>query len=78
MKLHAFPATILRAIEAYDPSQIARYVLDLAKLFNKYDGSVRILPDDPGKPDRLALVQSVQIVLKEGLRLLGIHAQDEM
>lgn len=73
-----FPDVIKRAFEGNDPSQIAKYVLELSKAFNKYYGSVRILEDHDQKQSRLSLVHSVQIVLKEGLRLLGIEAPNEM
>lgn len=73
-----FPDAIKRAYEGNDPSQIAKYVLELAKAFNKYYGSVRILDDEEQKQARLSLVHSVQIVLKEGLRLLGLEAPKEM
>ena len=67
-----------RAHEGNDPSQIAKFVLELAKSFNKFYGSVRILADEEKKHARLALVFAVQVVLKEGLRLLGINAPNEM
>lgn len=73
-----FPDAIYRAYQGYDPSQIARYVLELSKAFNHYYGSVRILNHDEHKQSRLFLVAAVQIVLKEGLRLLGIAAPEEM
>ncbi|KAB8138133.1 arginine--tRNA ligase [Gracilibacillus oryzae] len=73
-----FPNVLKRALNDYDPSQIAKYTLDLAKSFNKYYGSVRILEEHEQKQARLALVYSVQTVLQEALRLLGIQAPDEM
>ncbi|WP_102275337.1 arginine--tRNA ligase [Cytobacillus massiliigabonensis] len=76
--LMAFPTAVKRAFEEYDPSQIAKYVLELSKAFNKYYGSVRILAELEHKQARLSLVFAVQIVLKEGLRLLGIKAPTEM
>ncbi|TCJ01685.1 arginine--tRNA ligase [Cytobacillus praedii] len=78
INLMAFPAVIKRAFDEYDPSQIAKYVIELSKAFNKYYGSVRILADHEQKQARLSLVFAVQIVLKEGLRLLGIKAPTEM
>ena len=77
-KLKAFPDVIKRAFEESDPSQIAKYVLELSKAFNKYYGNVRILDDLEQKQARLSLVYCVQITLKEGLRLLGIQAPEEM
>lgn len=78
IELLNFPAAICRAAEKYDPSQIAKYVLDLAQAFNKYYGEVRILEENDEKESRLALVYAVSIVLEEGLRLLGIKAPKEM
>ncbi|SOC39757.1 arginine--tRNA ligase [Ureibacillus acetophenoni] len=77
-KLMVFPDVIKRAFEQYDPSQIAKFLLDLSKAFNKYYGTVRILDDLKQKQARLTLVYCVQVVLNEGLRLLGIHAPEEM
>jgi arginyl-tRNA synthetase len=39
---------------------------------------VKILKEDGELPSRLALVESVTIVLCEGLRILGVNAPDEM
>ncbi|MDQ0999819.1 arginyl-tRNA synthetase [Neobacillus niacini] len=76
--LTEFTMAIKRAYENFDPSQIAKYIVDLAQAFNKYYGDVKILEDNAEQQARLALVYSVTIVLKEGLRLLGIEAPEEM
>lgn len=76
--LEEFPEVIRHAYEKYDPSEIAKYLIDLARAFNKYYASVRILDDSNLKQSRLAVVKAVQIVLAEGLRLLGIGAPKEM
>jgi arginyl-tRNA synthetase len=76
--LTEFTNAIKRAYEQLDPSQIAKYIVDLAQAFNKYYGEVKILEDGAQQQARLALVYSVTIVLKEGLRLLGIEAPEEM
>jgi arginyl-tRNA synthetase len=76
--LTEFTNAIKRAYEQFDPSQIAKYIVDLAQAFNKYYGEVKILEDGAQQQARLALVYSVTIVLKEGLRLLGIEAPEEM
>lgn len=77
-ELMGFPDAIKQAAEKYDPSQIAKYVLDLSQAFNKYYGEVRILEANDEKEARLALVHAVSIVLEEGLRLLGIKSPKEM
>ena len=50
----------------------------MAQSFNKYYGNVRILDENAEKDSRLALVYAVTVVLKEGLRLLGVEAPEEM
>ncbi len=73
-----FSETIERALVKNDPSQIAKYSIDLAQVFNKYYGSVKIVEENKQRQSRLALVCAVTIVLKEGLRLLGMSAPEEM
>ncbi|MDR6120649.1 arginyl-tRNA synthetase [Bacillus sp. SLBN-46] len=76
--LMEFAPAIKRACENFDPSQVAKYIVDLAQAFNKYYAEVKILEKNPAKQSRLALVFAVTVVLKEGLRLLGIEAPEEM
>jgi len=76
--LMEFAPAIKRACENYDPSQVAKYIVDLAQAFNKYYAEVKILEESEEREARLALVYSVTVVLKEGLRLLGIEAPEEM
>lgn len=73
-----FPAIVEKASEKFEPSIIAKYVLDLSKKFNKYYANVRILDEDDQLNARLALVQATSIVLTEALRLLGVNAPKEM
>lgn len=73
-----FPNAIQRACENLDPSQVAKYVVDLAQAFNKYYAEVKVLEESAEQPARLALVYSATVVLKEGLRLLGVEAPEEM
>ncbi|MCW6653656.1 arginine--tRNA ligase [Aerococcaceae bacterium NML210727] len=77
-KLAVYPRVILQAGEKYEPSHIAKYIIQLAQLFNKYYGNTRILEEDAQLEARIALVQSVANVLKDGLSLLGIEAPKEM
>ncbi|WP_277613437.1 arginine--tRNA ligase [Brevibacillus humidisoli] len=77
--LNAFPDVVDRAREQFDPSQVGKYVVDLAQAFNKYYANVRILAEDEQiKHSRLHLVSAVVTVLREGLRLLGLAAPEEM
>ncbi|QFF97757.1 arginine--tRNA ligase [Psychrobacillus glaciei] len=76
--LQQFPNTIKRATDEFDPSIIAKYSINLAQSFNSFYGNVPIVNDRSHLAYRIALVQSVVIVLKEALRLLGIEAPSEM
>ncbi|MEH7546068.1 MULTISPECIES: arginine--tRNA ligase [Bacillaceae] len=76
--LMEFAPAIKRACENHDPSLIGKYIIDLAQGFNKYYAEVKILEENESLEARLALVFSVTVVLKEGLRLLGIEAPEEM
>ncbi|MGE7673216.1 arginine--tRNA ligase [Lysinibacillus sp. NPDC094403] len=76
--LEQFPKVIANAFEQADPSQIAKYALQLARLFNKYYAQNKVLVDDSQRTSRLAFCQCVSIVLKESLTLLGIAAPNKM
>ncbi len=76
--LQQFPSVIKRAAAEYDPSLLAKYAVHLAQTFNSFYGNIQIMKDSNHLPYRLALVQSVVIVLEESLRLLGIKAPEEM
>lgn len=76
--LMEFPNVIEKSFQHAEPSVIAKYVLKLSQEFNKYYSHVKVLADDTGQSSRLALVKSVAIVLKEGLRLLGVKAPEKL
>lgn len=77
-KLMDYPRVVANAIERFEPSQVAKYAVQLAQLFNKYYGNTRILEDDAQLDARLALVKAMTVVLKNALGLLGIEAPEEM
>lgn len=76
--IQSYPETVLQAADKYEPSVIAKHAIKLAQAFNKYYGNTKILVEDKQKEDRLALVYAVTILLKEDLRLLGLHAPEKM
>lgn len=78
-KLYQFNDEVKRAIVGLDPSVIAKYLLDLANLFNKFYASEKIISDNEEETQfKLLVCDAVAIVLKEGLRLLGINAPNKM
>ena len=77
-KLADYPRIIRQAGDRYEPSVVAKYLVQLAQLFNKYYANSRILDQDAGIASRIALVAAVAQFLKDGLHLLGLHAPDKM
>ncbi|ALS00892.1 arginine--tRNA ligase [Enterococcus silesiacus] len=76
--LQKFPDIVLQAAEKYEPSVIAKHAIQVAQAFNKYYAHVKILAEDEQKESRLALVYAMATIIKEDLRLLGLHAPNEM
>lgn len=77
--LYKFTEVVKDAAEKYEPFFISRYVVELAKDFNKYYNQVTINGgDEKLKNTRLMLCYSVKNVISEGLSLLGIEAPEKM
>jgi len=81
-----FPDAIIDAGRNNDPYFVATHLLKLAGAFNKFyqrktdEGHAdKIISDDNElSKARMGLVKSVQAVINEGLKLLGIRAPEEM
>lgn len=77
--LSLFPERIAQALLKLEPSMISRYLVDLAQAFNRFYHDSPILVDDQSlRNARLALVQSVQITLQNGLRLIGLQTPEKI
>lgn len=77
--LYQFSDVIRRAKGNYDPSEVAKYLIDLAKDFNKWYALERMIDDDIEKTEsRLLVAEATAIVIKEGMRLLGIEVLNKM
>ncbi len=82
MTLARFPEIIRKAGESYQPSEVAKYLYELAQLYNDYYHAVPML-NDKSLPaviaiTRVELSKAVAAVIKRGLGLLGIGTIDEM
>ena len=59
--------------------KLARYLIDLSSAFNSFYHDLPVLKEKGGvKTARLALVKATSIVLRNGLKVMGISALDEM
>jgi len=77
--LYQYPDTINEAGENIDPSMIANYVFNLAKLYNRFYGECPILKaDDDVKAFRIALSEMTARVIKSGFSVLGIDVPERM
>jgi len=79
MKLAKYPDVVSRAGENCDPSEIAKYLFELARDFNDYYHSVPVLKAEKEiMKARLDLINAAARVIENGLGLLGIAAPEEM
>jgi len=79
LKLAKYPDAVKRAGEKYDPAEITKYLFELAQKLNDYYHKVPVLKaEEEIKLARLALIGSINRVLKNGLGLLGIETLDKM
>lgn len=76
-KMSEFENVLVRAKEGYDPSILAKFLLELSGLFNKFYGNYKII-NDKDEAFRLKVSEAVLIILKEGLRILGIKVPKSM
>ncbi|MCL2540059.1 MAG: arginine--tRNA ligase [Firmicutes bacterium] len=67
------------ALDTYEPSEISRYLLNLAAAFNAFYANERIITDNANETNaKLQLVALVKSALATGLGLLGLSAPDRM
>ncbi len=80
LMLARFPEVFLDAAENLRPTAIADYVNSLADKFNKFYTKMPVIKAESAELSdaRLALVDATRIVLRNGLKLLGIEAPDKM
>jgi arginyl-tRNA synthetase len=77
--LSRFPSTIAHAALDSRPHEIATYLLEVSSQFARFYGACPVLKAEPKMMEaRLKLVKATQIVLRNGLLLLGIEAPERM
>ena len=78
-QLAAWPDTIRTAARAYDPSHVNRYLMELAGCFHRFYTACRIRGEEQNLASaRLKLADDTRIVLKNGLKLIGVDAPEHM
>ncbi|MEI7498198.1 MAG: arginine--tRNA ligase [Candidatus Falkowbacteria bacterium] len=79
LKLARYPEVIQQAGDNYEPSELAKYLFELAQLVNDYYHDVPVLKADPElAKSRLELLSATKQIIANGFNLLGIEIIDEM
>ncbi|MFI3252113.1 MAG: arginine--tRNA ligase [bacterium] len=74
-----YESTVIKACEEDAPSVIAKYLLSLAQLFNKFYSMEKLIVDDLHiKNTNFLLASNVCKVIADGLNLLGIKTVERM
>ncbi len=76
-KLIQFPEVVNFAANKYQPAYLAEYLYSLAQTFNTFYDSNRIIGNDR-EAEFLSISKAVEIVLTNGLSLLGIEVPEKM
>ena len=78
-KLEQFPQVIENSRTALEPQTIATYLYDTANNFHRFYSDCRVITEDKDLTrSRIALIQAVKIVLRNGLTILGITTPERM
>lgn len=73
--LYEFPLRLAQSVNMLEPSVITRYLVEVARSFNRFYHLHPILAVEPNlRKSRLALVFAVKTVLEKGLWLIGLDA----
>ena len=77
--LLGFPSLVTAAARTVQPHLVATYLLETARLVHTWYHKHHVLGEpEPVLSARLALARAGQVVLANGLNLLGISAPDRM
>ncbi|HNZ50997.1 MAG TPA: arginine--tRNA ligase, partial [Bacilli bacterium] len=79
LQLVQYPLIIEEAATKRLPHKLAQYLLDLAQALHTYYNDERIITDNWDEVrEKLTVLKAVQIVLKDGLNLIGVNTKERM
>lgn len=74
-----YEEVLVKAKEEYSPSVLAKYLLNLASLFNSYYAKEKVMVDDDvERQTKLLLISIVRNILDDGMNLLGMKVIQKM
>ena len=78
--INEFSSTIEECVENKEPHRMCNYLYKLAQLFHSFYNDLKVIDKDNMElsKQRLALVKACQIVLRNGLELIGVSAPESM
>ncbi|MDH5677048.1 MAG: arginine--tRNA ligase [Nitrospinota bacterium] len=78
-KLMELPEIVEVAASSFQPHHLTQYMYEVAGLFHHFYKHNRVVGEDEAlSAARLSLVMATQMILKNGLGILGINAPDKM
>jgi arginyl-tRNA synthetase len=78
-KLGSFPGEIASSAAQLAPHKLVRYLYELASDFHRYYNAHRVISDDVNlSRARLALLQGIAQVIRNGLNLIAVDAPEQM
>jgi arginyl-tRNA synthetase len=78
-KLCEYPLVIEEAASKRLPHKLPQYLLELAALMHSFYNEEKIITADPLETnEKLTLLKAVQMVLKDGLSLIGVGVKERM
>ena len=78
-KVYEFGDVVLTSAQRREPHLIANYVYELATSFHSFYAHEKVLTDDSKYTDeRINLIASVAITIKNACNLLGVSAPEKM
>lgn len=76
--LYRFPEIVDRAGREYAPHYITTYLTELASSFNNFYAHEQIIDNSPGSSYCLAITKAFNVVMKNGLTILGIPTPERI
>ncbi len=78
-ELSSFEEVLEAALDRLEPAILSRYLMSVAKLFNKFYQQVSVITEDKENTKaKLALVKATSQVLENGMRLINMEAPEKM
>ena len=78
-KIGLYPDILIGCAKTLEPFGLVRYLQEVAGAFHKFYDSCRVLDENKElSAERLGLINATQVVLGNGLRLLGVSAPQQM